>query len=139
MRACGIDLGKVRVGVAVTDELGLLAHPRPYLDGRSSGRLVEMLVRLAADEGIDRFVVGLPRALDGREGRAARDAREFGRRLQERSGITVEFFDEWLSTVQARSRLRESGLTERESRGRIDSAAAAVMLQAWLEKTGGAK
>lgn len=133
MRAAGIDLGKVRVGLAVGDELGLLAHPRPHLDGRDPGRLVERLARLADDEGIEVFVVGLPRSLSGSEGAPARRARKFAERLEQRTGRTVELVDEWLTTREAQGRLREQGLSERRSRGRIDSAAAAVLLQSWLD------
>jgi len=133
MRAAGIDLGKVRVGLAVADELGLMAHPRPHLDGRDPGRVVESLIRLADEEQIDVFVVGLPRRLNGEEGPPARRARRFAERLRARSGRRVELVDEWLTTREAQARLRAQGLGERESRSRIDSAAAAVLLQSWLD------
>ena len=133
MRAAGIDLGKVRVGLAVADELGLMAHPRPHLDGRDPGRVVESLIRLADEEQIDVFVVGLPRRLNGEEGPPVRRARRFAERLRARSGRRVELVDEWLTTREAQARLRAQGLGERESRSRIDSAAAAVLLQSWLD------
>jgi putative Holliday junction resolvase len=136
MRAAGIDLGTVRVGLAVSDELGLLAHPRRHLDGRDPGRLVEALVQLAQEEDIEAFVVGLPRTLGNREGAPARRARRFARALAEASGRTVELLDERLTTVEARARLREQGLSDREARQRIDSAAAAVLLQSWLDAQG---
>jgi putative Holliday junction resolvase len=136
MKAAGIDLGTVRVGLAVADELGLLAHPRPWLDGRDSGQLVEVLTRLAEQEAIEVFVVGLPRNLSGVEGPAALRARSFARQLEERSEVRVELMDEWLTTRQAQARLRDQGLSERKSRGRVDSAAAAVLLQAWLDRRG---
>ncbi len=109
MRAAGIDLGKVRVGLAVADELGLMAHPRPHLDGRDPGRVVESLARLADEEQIDVFVVGLPRRLNGEEGPPARRARRFAERLRVRSGRRVELVDEWLTTREAQGRLREPG------------------------------
>ncbi len=133
MRAAGIDLGTVRVGLAVADELGLMAHPRPFLPGRDLGRLVESLAALAEAEGIDLFVVGLPRNLDGREGPPARRARSFAEALARRTGRKVELVDEWLSTRQARARLRDQGLDDRAARQRVDSAAAAVLLQSWLD------
>jgi putative Holliday junction resolvase len=133
MRAAAIDLGTVRVGLAVADELGLLAHPRPHLDGRDVPRLVAALRRMAGDEGIDLFLVGLPRALSGKEGAPARRARRFAEQLRERTGRPVELVDERLSTVEATARLREQGLDEREIRARVDSAAAAVLLQSWLD------
>ena len=82
MRCAAIDLGKVRVGLAVSDELGLLAHARPFLDGTNPGRVVDALAAFADEEGVDLFVVGLPRTLEGREGAAARRARVFARNLQ---------------------------------------------------------
>jgi putative Holliday junction resolvase len=133
VRAAGIDVGKVRVGVAVADELGLLAHTRPYVDGRDPRRAVARLKALAAEEQIELFVVGLPRTLRGEEGPSARRARKFAAALGTHTGLPVEFYDEWLTTREARGRLREQGLDDRAARERIDSAAAAVILQAWLD------
>lgn len=133
MRAAAIDLGKVRVGLAVADELGVLAHPRPHLDGRNRRALMASLRQLATDEDIELFVVGLPRTLSGAEGPPARRARRFAALLEAETGCRVELLEEWLSTRQARDRLREQGLKEREIRDRVDSAAATVLLQAWLD------
>jgi putative pre-16S rRNA nuclease len=133
MRAAAVDLGKVRVGLAVADELGLMAHPRHYLDGRDQHRVVFELARLAEAEGITVFVVGLPRQLNGKEGVAAQRARRFAEALGRRTGATVELIDEWLSTKEAHGRLREQGMNTREARERVDSAAAAVLLQSWLD------
>ncbi|MEB2312984.1 MAG: Holliday junction resolvase RuvX [Sorangiineae bacterium] len=133
MRAAGIDLGKVRVGLAVADELGLMAHPRPFLDGRDPGRAVGELARLAVEERIELFVVGLPRTLSGAEGPPARRARRFAERLAARTGLPVELLDERLTTREAHARLREQGLDQRAARERVDSAAAAVLLQSWLD------
>lgn len=133
MRAAAVDLGSVRVGLAITDELGLLAHPRPYLDGRNPGRLVEELVRWADVEGVELFLVGLPKTLAGREGTAAKRARRFAGLLSQRSGRRVELVDERWSTKEAHQRLREQGLDQRAARGRVDSAAAALLLQSWLD------
>jgi putative Holliday junction resolvase len=133
MRAAAVDLGKVRVGLAVADELGLMAHPRQYLDGRDQRRVVADLARLAAAEGITVFVIGLPRQLNGKEGPAAERARRFAEQLAKRTPARVELIDEWLSTVEAHARLREQGTNSREARQRVDSAAAAVLLQSWLD------
>ena len=133
MRAAAVDLGKVRVGLAVADELGLMAHPRQYLDGRDQRRVVAQLARLAEAEGITVFVIGLPRQLNGKEGLAAGRARRFAEQLAKRTQARVELVDEWLSTVEAHARLREQGTNSREARERIDSAAAALLLQSWLD------
>jgi putative Holliday junction resolvase len=134
MRAAGIDFGKVRVGVAVSDELGSLAHPRPHLDGRNLKQLLAALTELRDAEGIEVFVIGLPRTLDGREGPSARRAKNFARVVEERLGVRVELMDEWLSTREAAGKLQASGLDARRARERIDSASAAVVLQAWLDR-----
>lgn len=131
--AVAIDLGSVRVGIAISDELGLLAHPRPHLAGGDQRKLLGALKELAELEGVQHFVVGLPRLLNGSEGRAARDARRFADALARHTGLPVTLCDEWLSTRQAHARLREAGNKQRDSRARIDSAAAAVLLQSWLD------
>lgn len=137
MRAAAVDFGSVRVGLAVADEIGLLAHPRPFLDGRDPARVLRELAELATSEGIEVFVVGLPRRLDGKEGPSARRAREFAGALRKASGVRVVLLDEWLTTREAKGRLREQGLNERDQRGRIDSAAAAVLLQSYLDRQRG--
>jgi putative Holliday junction resolvase len=133
MRIAAIDLGAVRVGLAISDELGLLAHPRPHLSGKNRRALLSALVDFAKQEGVERFLVGLPRRLDGSSGPEARLARRFAEQLTERSSVPVELVDEWLTTVQASARLREAGLNQQKARSRIDSAAAAVLLQSWLD------
>lgn len=128
-----IDLGKVRVGIAVADELGLLAHPRPYVDGRDPGRLVETLRAVAESEGVDQFIVGLPRTMSGDEGLPAKRARQFAERLHKRTGMQVELVDERLTTKQALNRLRDQKVDSRRARERVDSEAAAILLQQWLD------
>ncbi len=87
VRAAALDVGKVRVGVAVADELGVLAHPRPFVDGRDPRRAIEALVKLAAEEGIGLFLVGLPRQLSGEEGPSARRARRFAQQLKVKAAV----------------------------------------------------
>ncbi len=133
MRAAAVDYGTVRIGLAVADELGLLAHPRPFLDGQQPARALVELAELAQREGIDVFVVGLPRGLRGQEGASAKRARAFADRLATASGVRVVLVDEWLTTREAQGRLRAQGLDARAQRQRIDSAAAAVLLQSYLD------
>lgn len=133
MRVLAIDLGSVRVGIAVSDELGLMAHPRPHLAAGDAKSLLAALQRLAREEGVERFLVGLPRHLNGSEGRSARDARRFAAALAKHTSLPVTLVDEWLSTREAHARLQEGGNKQRDTRGRIDSAAAAVLLQSWLD------
>ena len=134
VRAAAIDLGAVRVGLAVADDLGLLAHPRPFLDGKNQAALLRKLQELQAAEQLEVFVVGLPRELNGREGPAAKRARVFASKLEQATLAKVELYDEWLSTREAAGRLRAQGLNAKQQRSRIDSAAAAVLLQSWLDR-----
>lgn len=133
MRAAAVDYGTVRIGLAVADELGLLAHPRPCLDGHQPQQALAALSELARSEGIGVFLVGLPRGLKGQESASTRRARRFAERLASVSGVRVVLMDEWLTTREAEGRLREQGLDVRAQRARIDSAAAAVLLQSYLD------
>ncbi len=135
MRCAGIDLGKVRVGLAVSDELGLMAHARPFLDGSNPGQLVDLLSTLATSECIDVFVVGLPLALDGHEGTAALRARAFAERLQHRTGVRVILMDERLTTKQASLQLRAAGRSSKRQRSVIDGVAAVLLLQTYLDSS----
>ena len=133
MKVAAIDLGKARVGLAVPDELGMMAHARPPLEGRNRKALLAELVLFARQEGIERFVVGLPLELDGSRGPAARRAAAFAQERADASGLDVELVDERLTTVEATRQLRASGVSSREAKGRIDGVAATVILQAWLD------
>jgi putative holliday junction resolvase len=133
VRVAAIDLGKARVGVAVSDELGLLAHPRPFLDGKSRKPLIAALVALVREEGIERFLLGLPLEMTGEEGPAARRIMAFAQELANASGVEIELVDERLTTVEAAQQLRASGVGAREGKGLVDGVAAAVILQSWLD------
>jgi putative Holliday junction resolvase len=133
MRVAAIDLGSTRIGLAVSDELGLLAHPRPFLPASSAGQLVERLSQLVTSDGVEVFVIGLPKTLDGREGPLARRARGLASQLKQRSGCRVVLVDERLSTHQAHAQLMSSGFDARERKSRVDSVAAAILLQTFLD------
>lgn len=141
-RVCAVDLGKVRVGVAVSDELSVLAHPRPALDGQSRKALLAALASLAEAEGVERFVVGIPIEMAGGYGAAAERAHRFATALADATGREVELLDERLTTVEASRRLSEAGKRRKAQQSTIDSASAAVLLQAWLDTraaSGGAR
>jgi putative Holliday junction resolvase len=132
-RTCALDLGRARVGVAIDDELGLMAHPRGTLDGRDRKKLLASLKALADDLGIERFVVGLPLDMTGGEGMAAREARAIAQQVADETGRAVELWDERLTTVQAQRSLRASEVYGKKARARIDEAAACAILQSWLD------
>ena len=128
-----LDWGKVRVGLALSDELGMFAHARPPLDGRDRRALFAALRRLAADEGIVRFVVGLPLDMSGAAGQAAERVTRFAQTLCEATGVEVELVDERLTTVEAERSLQATGARLEERVARRDGAAAAILLQSWLD------
>lgn len=134
VRVAALDFGQARVGLAVSDELGLLAHPRPHLDGRDLAGTLRALGVLARQEAWARVIVGLPQNLDGTEGVAARRARRFAELVEKATRLPVELLDERLSTREAQARLTSQGLDGRQSKAKIDSASAAILLQTWLDQ-----
>lgn len=136
-RVCALDLGAVRVGVAVSDELGLMAHPRGALAARPRPAFLAALRDLARDEDLERIVVGLPLDMRGTEGEAARRARDLAQEIADATGCDVELVDERLTTVQAQRALRASGVSGEKARARIDEASAVEILQAWLDRARG--
>jgi putative Holliday junction resolvase len=134
VRALGLDLGSRRIGVAVSDPTGVLASPYEVIE--RSGEPVrdhERVADLARELDAERIVVGLPRSLDGTIGPAARAVLEEVEALRATTSVPVETYDERLTTVTAERVLREQGLDGRQRRKVVDKAAAAVLLQAWLD------
>lgn len=130
---CALDLGAVRVGVAITDELGLMAHPRGKLEAKPRPAMLAALKALVEEEAVGRIIVGFPLDMRGTEGEAARRARDTAQAIADATGCDVELFDERLTTVQAQRSLTASGVTGKKARARIDEASAVTILQAWLD------
>ena len=131
-RALGIDLGDARVGVAVTDDIGMLAHPLETIQVKS-GRVIQRVAALAKDRQAATVVVGMPRNMDGTFGPAAEKAREFIEALKLACPCQVVPWDERLSTVAAQRSLQEAGRKARDHRAVIDQVAAQIILQSWLD------
>jgi len=134
----GVDLGERRIGLACSDPSGVLASPLRAVVRSGDAEADRAAVVAAAEEvGATVIVVGLPRSLSGREGPAARGARAEAAALAERAaaagGITVELHDERFTTREAQQALRAGGKKARDQRDHIDTAAAAVMLQSWID------
>lgn len=133
VRVLALDYGMSRIGVAISDELGLLAHPRPFVAARPPQRALRKIAQLVAEEAVGRVLVGLPLQLNGSESASTRRARDFARQVEQVTGLTPELVDERWSTVQAQGQLHSAGLSARHSRERIDSESACVVLQSWLD------
>ncbi len=127
-----LDLGEKRIGVAVTDESQTMVFPERVLQRRSPRADRQALVALVQELGVAGVVVGLPLSMEGEHGPNAERAVSFGQYLERAVRVPVEFQDERLSTVEAEERLRAAGLSSAERKQRIDSAAAAVILEDYL-------
>jgi putative Holliday junction resolvase len=136
----GIDPGEKRIGVAVSDPLGVTARPVSTLEHVSLADDVAGVVGLAGALGAVRVVVGHPLNMDGSVGRAARRARRFANAIRRQSGLDVVLWDERLTTVEAEEALsrRRTGAQPPRGKGIIDRTAAAIMLQDYLNAQGSA-
>jgi putative Holliday junction resolvase len=136
-RVLGIDFGERRVGLALSDPSATIATPLPTIVRRAGKRPpVAAVVEIIQQNDVERAVVGLPLNLSGEETEWTAQVREFGKKVSERAGIPVDFLDERLTSVQAERAVRSIGLkrSEREQKGRIDAAAAVLLLQTFLDR-----
>ena len=133
MRILALDIGDVRVGIAVSDPAERVASPvcvLPAQEVRANARSFRMVLQ---DWEPELLLCGLPRTLSGEEGPQAEHVRAFARSVSESCGIPLEFADERLSSAQAKRNLREAGLSEKDMRGKVDMIAASLFLQSWLD------
>jgi len=135
-RVLALDPGRRRVGVAVSDPLGHTAQPLTVLDGTDEDRLLAEVGRLCRDLEVETILVGLPLNLDGTAGPEAERARRLAGRLREALGVQVVEWDERLSTVAAERLLVAADLSRARRRGLRDKVAAALILQAYLDRRG---
>jgi len=132
----GIDLGRRRIGLAVSDAEDRIAFPAGTLQSRGMVRDLAAIAELVRERGVRRVVVGLPIHMDGRQGPEAQAAKVFAERLQQYLELPVTTLDERWTSVAAERSLREMGRREREMRGRVDSLAATLLLRTFLERRG---
>ena len=138
-RILGIDVGEARIGLALSDELGMLAHPLETVKTKE-GNPIKHIAAVVEREKAATVVIGLPRNMNGTYGPAAEKAREFAAKLQALTPCAVKFWDERLTTVAAQKQLHEAGRNTKNSRAVIDQAAAVLILQGYLDSqalTGG--
>ena len=134
VRALGIDLGSKRVGIAVSDLSGTVASALTTVHRSKSRRHDHAeIARLVKIEECEVVVVGLPLSLDGSHGPAAKGALKEAKQMATVVGVPVEMYDERFTTVTAERHMMEVGLNAKQRRKVVDKAAAAVMLQAWLD------
>ena len=134
-RKVALDVGDVRIGVAVSDMLGITANPREtYVrKGKTFEDDINYFVKYAKEEDADAFVIGLPMNMDGTEGPRAELTREFGEALKEASGLQVIYVDERLTTVSAERMLIGADVRREKRKQVIDKVAATIILQSYLD------
>ncbi len=129
MRILGIDYGTKRIGLALSDELGFTAQPLPFVDADKPQQIAE----IAAQRGVTRIVIGIPRNMDGSYGPSADAARQLAQKLKEWMSIPIETWDERLTTSQANRVLVEGNVSRAKRKEKIDSMAAQLLLQSYLD------
>lgn len=129
-RVLGVDIGTVRVGLAISDPDGVLAQPFDVIE--RDGADLE-IARRATELDVAEIVVGVPFKLDGSVGQAAEEAEAFAHALELETGLVVSRWDERLSTKEAERAMRAGGKKAKQQRGNVDKVAAALVLQSFLD------
>lgn len=134
----GIDYGDARIGVAITDSVGIMAHPLETIT-RKSTEPVQRVLELIDQRQVKQIVVGLPLRLDGSESESSKKARTFADELRDALGssLPIHLADERFTTVAAAEKLHAAGKNARKQKGMIDQAAAVEILSDWLRDQNG--
>ncbi|OQM73215.1 Holliday junction resolvase RuvX [Manganibacter manganicus] len=133
----GLDLGDKTIGLAISDQRHTFAHPRPVIVRKKFSRDAAMLLELLTVENVGAIVIGLPINMDGSEGPRAQKSRAFVRNMAPLTPLPFVLWDERLSTVAAERTLIEMDVSRAKRAGKIDSAAAAFILQGVLDRLRG--
>lgn len=134
MKTIALDIGSKRIGVAASDALGVLASPLTVIPRKSDAKSIDAILHLSNREGADEIVVGLPVSLNGGHTRQTRSVAAFISKLEALAPVRVTAVDERFSTVEAKRLLSETKRIQERDRGEIDAAAAAVILQSYLDR-----
>ncbi|MBN1189772.1 MAG: Holliday junction resolvase RuvX [Dehalococcoidales bacterium] len=136
MRYLGLDVGDKRTGVALSDPLGIIARPLRVFDRTDDEADIALIMGIVNQYHVEHIIVGLPKSMDGSMGSQAEKVSQFAEKLKLRSPVPVEYRDERLTTVTAKQLMQESGAKRngRNRKGEFDAAAAAVILQSFLNE-----
>ena len=133
MRILGIDYGDTRIGTSVCDEMETMALPLKTVKSESMRKNIDAMAKLAREESAGLIVVGLPLNMDGSEGERASKTRSFGKVLSKVTGLEVEYVDERLTSVEAEEIMDTVGVKKGKRKGIIDTIAAQIILQTYLD------
>ncbi|MBC7927532.1 MAG: Holliday junction resolvase RuvX [Bryobacteraceae bacterium] len=134
LRVLALDVGKKRIGLAMTDPLGIIVQGLPTYKRTTKREDLEYLARLCQEYEVQHVLVGRPLHMSGDESPMSRYTAEFGAKLGERTGLTVEYVDERLTSFEAGEVLRELGRSTDRKTGNVDRMAAILMLQEYLDR-----
>ncbi len=133
MRILGIDYGDARIGIAISDAMNILATPLEVYKPQSMRKSIDYIAQLAKSKGVERIVVGLPLNMNGTCGPQGEKVKAFATNLEKVSGIEVVMKDERLTTVYVERAYNEAGLSKQKQKQIVDSAAAQVILQNYID------
>jgi putative Holliday junction resolvase len=131
-RILALDLGKKRIGLALSDPLGITAQGLPTLQRTNIREDLAALASLIEERGVRRLLIGHPLHMSGRESRQSEYTRDFAQRLTERTGLEVRFWDERLTSVEAERLLKSSGISIEKRARAVDQLAAQILLESFL-------
>jgi putative holliday junction resolvase len=133
MRILGIDHGTKRMGIAVSDELGVIAQPLEFIPAEPFAEFLERLKKIIQEKEVKQLIVGMPRNMDGSYGPAAMKVQEFVAMLKESMTMPVTLWDERLTTAQANRFLVQANVRREKRKEKVDQTAAAILLQSYLD------
>lgn len=136
-RVMGVDFGRARIGVAISDELGMLAHPCETVPAQQIAAAAKRVGEIAREKNVSRVVIGLPRHMNGELGAAAEEATAFAEKLRPLLTCPIVMWDERLTTTAANRALRDAGQKTKRTRGFVDQVAAQMILQGYLDSVAG--
>ncbi len=137
MRILGIDHGTKRIGLAISDELGVIAQPLEFVLAEPFDKFLTRLKEIIREKEVELLLVGMPRNMDGSYGPAALKVQEFVAVLGDTVGIPIKVWDERLTSAQANRFLIQAGVRRDNRKQKVDKTAAAILLQSYLDASGG--
>lgn len=136
-RVLGVDFGRARIGLAISDELGMLAHALETIPAARLDAAATRVAEIAGEKNVSHVILGLPRHMNGELGAAADEATAFADRLRPLLACPIVMWDERLTTTAANRALRDVGQKTRRTRGFVDQVAAQMILQGYLDSVAG--
>jgi len=137
MRVLGIDHGTKRIGLAISDEMGMIAQPLEFVPAEPFGGVLSRLKEIIQEKQVELLLVGMPRNMDGSYGPAALKVQEFVAVLKDALTIPIKTWDERLTSAQANRFLIQANVRREKRKEKVDKTAAAILLQSYLDSFAG--